>query len=133
MPDRRGSSLGILSPLADGDNFYAWRGSVPYRTTAEAIKDYVQDAGGIGLPLTFPFADDGVNFFYAEEDMTLTQVASRGSGTITYAKSTAAAPATFSNTTSPIDLEAGAWLRVTADLSGPSPSNPLVVQLKRTA
>lgn len=37
-----------------------------------------------------------------------------GTGTIVYAKSTAAAPATFTTTTLPATLEAGAWLRVTA-------------------
>ena len=37
-----------------------------------------------------------------------------GTGTITFAKSTNAAPATFATTSLPATLEAGAWLRVTA-------------------
>jgi hypothetical protein len=37
-----------------------------------------------------------------------------GTGTLAYAKSTAAAPGTFTTTTLPAALEAGAWLRVSA-------------------
>lgn len=37
-----------------------------------------------------------------------------GTGTIVYAKSTAAAPSTFTTTTLPVSLEAGAWLKVSA-------------------
>lgn len=37
-----------------------------------------------------------------------------GTGTLAYAKSTAAAPATFTTTTLPATLEAGAWLKVSA-------------------
>lgn len=37
-----------------------------------------------------------------------------GSGTLAYAKSTTAAPGTFTSTTLPATLQAGAWLQVTA-------------------
>jgi hypothetical protein len=52
-----------------------------------------------------------------------------GTGTITYFKSTAAAPSTFSSTTLPATLEAGAWLKVTAA----SVTGFVATHLKRTA
>lgn len=52
-----------------------------------------------------------------------------GTGTVAYAKSTAAAPGTFSSTTLPASLEAGAWLRVTAS----AVTGGVAVHLKRTA
>lgn len=86
-------------------------------------------AGGQALPLTFNFTDAADALFYADEAMTLTQQATSGTLTIAYEKSTNAAPSTFSSTTSPITLEAGAWLKVTAS----SVTAPAAVHLKRTA
>lgn len=81
------------------------------------------------LPLTFNFSDDGEARFYADKAMTVTQQATSGTGSVTYEKSTAAAPGTFSSTSSPISLEAGAWLKVTAS----SVTDIYAVHLKRTA
>ena len=77
----------------------------------------------------FNFSADGEARFYAYEAMTLTQQATSGTGTIAYEKSTSAAPSTFSSTTSPISLEAGAWLKVSAS----SVTDLVAVALKRTA
>ena len=65
----------------------------------------------------------------AREAMTIAQQGTSGTGTVAYAKSTAAAPATFSGTTSPITLEAGAWLKVTAS----GVTGVFAVALERTA
>jgi hypothetical protein len=47
--------------------------------------------------------------------MTISQGnAQIGTGTLAYAKSTSGAPDTFSATTLPATLQAGAWLKVTA-------------------
>lgn len=75
------------------------------------------------------FTDDGEVRIYADVAMTVTQQATSGTGTIAYEKSTAAAPSTFSSTTSPITLEAGAWLKVSAS----SVTGIVAVALKRTA
>lgn len=77
-------------------------------------------------PLTFNFTAAGDAYFYADEAMTLTQQATTGAGGITYEKGTTAAPDTFTSTSSPISLQAGAWLKVTADAA-------VAVHLKRTA
>jgi hypothetical protein len=52
-----------------------------------------------------------------------------GTGTLAYSKSTAAAPSTFTSTTLPATLEAGAWLKVTAS----SVTGFVATHLKRTA
>lgn len=77
----------------------------------------------------FNFTDDGEARFYADVAMTLTQQSTSGTGSVAYEKSTAAAPSTFSSTSSPISLEAGAWLKVSAS----SVSTLYAVALKRTA
>lgn len=95
----------------------------------------VADITGLGagaamaLPLTFNFSAAGTAYFYADEAMTLTQQATVGTGTIAYEKSTTDAPSTFSSTTSPTSLQAGAWLKVTAS----SVTGGVAVHLKRTA
>ena len=75
------------------------------------------------------FSADGEARIYADEAMTITETATSGTGTVAYEKSTAAAPSTFSSTTSPITLEAGAWLKVTAS----SVTDLFAVALERTA
>jgi hypothetical protein len=52
-----------------------------------------------------------------------------GTGTLTYTKSTAAAPSTFGAATLPVTLEAGAWLKVAAT----SVTGFVATHLKRTA
>ena len=75
------------------------------------------------------FTADGEVRFYADVGITLTQQSTSGTGSVAYEKSTAAAPSTFSSTTSPITLEAGAWLKITAS----SVTDLFAVALKRTA
>lgn len=65
-------------------------------------------------PIVFNFSDDGEARFYADRAMTLVEAANSGTGSVAYEKSTAAAPSTFSSTSSPISLQAGAWLKATA-------------------
>jgi hypothetical protein len=61
------------------------------------------------------FTADGSVYIPADEAMTISQGnAAIGTGALTYEKSTNAAPGTFSSTTLPATLEAGAWLRVIA-------------------
>jgi hypothetical protein len=61
------------------------------------------------------FTADGSVYIPADEAMTISQGnAAIGTGTLTYEKSTNASPGTFSSTTLPATLEAGAWLRVIA-------------------
>jgi hypothetical protein len=52
-----------------------------------------------------------------------------GTGTLAYAKSTSAAPGTFSSTTLPATLQAGAWLKVSASAI----TGFVAASLKRTA
>jgi hypothetical protein len=52
-----------------------------------------------------------------------------GTGTLAYAKSTTAAPGTFTSTTLPATLQAGAWLKVTASAI----TGFVATHLKRTA
>ena len=81
------------------------------------------------LPLTANFTDDAEMRFRADVAMTLTQQGTSGTGSVAYEKSTAAAPTVFSSTTSPISLEAGAWLKVVAT----GVTDLYAVALKRTA
>lgn len=61
------------------------------------------------------FTANGDGYIAAGVAMTLRLGnAPLGTGTLAYAKSTAAAPSTFTSTTLPVTLEAGAWLKVTA-------------------
>jgi hypothetical protein len=61
------------------------------------------------------FTADGDAYIPAVEAMTVDQGnAAIGTGTITFQSSTGAAPSTFSTATLPVDLEAGAWLKVSA-------------------
>jgi hypothetical protein len=61
------------------------------------------------------FSSDGEVYIPAVQAMTIDQGNAKiGTGTITFEKSTNAAPSTFSSTTLPATLQAGAWLRVIA-------------------
>lgn len=75
------------------------------------------------------FSADGEVRIRARVAMTITQQATSGTGSVAYEKSTAAAPSTFSSTSSPISLEAGAWLKVSAT----GVSGLYAVALERTA
>lgn len=85
-----------------------------------------QPADFTPLPLTFNFTDSAVAYFGADVAMTLTQQWTEGAGSIAYEKSTAAAPTVYASTASPIALQAGARLKVTA-------TGAVAVHLKRTA
>lgn len=75
------------------------------------------------------FTGDGEVRFRASVAMTVTEQATSGTGSVVYEKSTAAAPGTFSSTSSPITLEAGAWLKIVAS----GVTGTFAVNLKRTA
>lgn len=78
----------------------------------------------------FNFTANGDAYIAADVAMTIDAgVAAIGTGTLAYEKSTTAAPSTFSSTTLPATLEAGAWLKVS--VSGISGFK--AVELKRTA
>lgn len=79
---------------------------------------------------TINFTADGDAYIAADVAMTIdVGVAAIGTGTLAYEKSTAAAPSTFSATSLPATLEAGAWLKVSVS----SLSGFKAVELKRTA
>lgn len=105
--------------------------SVSYDDGAGTLTISNTGASALLTPVTpvFNFTDDGEARFYADVAMTLTQQGTSGTGSVAYEKSTNAAPSTFSSTTSPISLEAGAWLKVTAS----SVTDLYAVALKRTA
>lgn len=113
-------ALNTLKELADAINDDA---SV-YTTLVALI-----NAPPKALPLTFNFTANGEARFYADVAMTLTEQATSGTGTIAYEKSTAGAPGTFAATASPIALQAGAWLKVSASAI----TGIVAVHLKRTA
>lgn len=76
------------------------------------------------------FTSDGEMYIACAEAMTIDQGnADIGSGTITFEKSTTAAPGTFSSTTLPASVQAGAWLKVIAT----SVSGFVATHLVRTA
>lgn len=76
------------------------------------------------------FSAAGDVYIPAQVAMTIGQGnAAIGTGTLAYLKSTAAAPSTFSSTSLPVTLEAGAWLKITAS----SVTGFVATHLKRTA
>lgn len=99
--------------------------------TAAQVRSLIGLASTLTAPPTwdFNFAGNGYQVIRAQVAMTITQQATSGTGSVSYEKSTAAAPNTFSSTTSPIALEAGAKLKVTA--SGVTAT--YAVHLERTA
>ena len=77
----------------------------------------VEGVGGGGSSQEWApnWTGDASWYLPAYEAMQIAQgVAKIGTGTLAFAKSTAAAPGTFTTATLPVTLEAGAWLRVTA-------------------
>jgi hypothetical protein len=137
--DAAKTDIGYQSLAASNNNNYVWTtGMVSAHVVNRlAIAGGAEVSsvinGGVALmadamPLTFNFSAAGEVRFYADEAMTLTQQATSGTGTVAYQKSTAAAPGTFTGTSSPIALEAGAWLKVTAS----AVTTIFAVHLKRT-
>ena len=79
------------------------------KVTLEALSSFL-GVGGEWAPNVTADADV---YIPAQSAMTIDEgVAAIGGATITYEKSTAAAPSTFNPTTLPATLEAGAWLKV---------------------
>lgn len=79
---------------------------------------------------TINFTANGDAYIPADVAMTIDAgVAAIGTGTLAYEKSTTAAPSSFSSTSLPATLEAGAWLKVTVS----SLTGFKVLELKRTA
>ncbi len=76
------------------------------------------------------FTAAGDLYIPAVEAMTISQGnVAIGTGTLTYTKSTAAAPSTFGAATLPVTLEAGAWLKIAAT----AVTGFVATHLKRTA
>lgn len=76
------------------------------------------------------FTSAGDAYIAAGEAMTIDQGNAKiGTGTLTYEKSTTAAPATFSSTTLPATIQAGAWLKISASAI----TGFVAAHLKRTA
>jgi hypothetical protein len=79
---------------------------------------------------TINFTADGDAYIAADVAMTIDAgVAAIGTGTLSYEKSTTATPGTFTSTTLPATLQAGAWLKVSVS----SLVGFKAVELKRTA
>lgn len=116
------TNLGTFTGSTIGDNEDVKTALQDLETELEATKALITEP-------SFNFTSDGEIRMYAHVAMTLTEQDTSGTGTVAYTKSTAAAPDTFSSATSPITLEAGAWLKVTAS----SVSTIFAVALKRTA
>ena len=78
----------------------------------------ISETGSRGLnafDYALNFTIDNAVYIPAQEAMTIALgVAPIGTGALSYAKSTAAAPESFATTSLPATVEAGAWLRVSA-------------------
>lgn len=81
----------------------------------QGVQGVQGNVGPAGYDYAISFVTVGSAYIPTDVAVTLAQGnAQIGTGTITFAKSTAAAPNTFTTTTLPTALEAGAWLRVSA-------------------
>lgn len=68
-----------------------------------------------GFDISFNTSANTSQRVYAREAMTIDLVgAPRGTGALSYSKSTAASPGTDTGATMPVTLEAGAWLTIAA-------------------
>lgn len=98
--------------------FYAWDRTTPLSQFKVRIEDFslVSGGGSSGVQEWAPnFTAAGDMYIPANAAMTIAQGNAKiGTGTLAYAKSTNAAPSTFTSTTLPATLEAGAWLKITA-------------------
>lgn len=126
-PPLRSQDSGLFS--AKAETFVEWLADLP-----ASLNEFVDWLNSYSPPssreLWNPnFTDDGEVRIYADVAMTITQLATSGSGTVSYEKSTSGSPASFNATTSPITLQAGAWLKVI----GSDVEALFAVALKRTA
>jgi hypothetical protein len=112
---------GFLLYIKDENIEVMWNGAawVTSASTYAAVTEWVPN-----------FTSDGEMYIACAEAMTIDQGnAAIGSATITFEKSTTAAPGTFSSTTLPASVQAGAWLKVIAA----SVSGFVATHLVRTA
>jgi hypothetical protein len=108
---------GFIAYVADEDILASFNGSTWSSVTGQA-------------EWALNFSADGDVYIPAEVAMTISQGnAAIGTGTLAYEKSTTADPGTFSGTTLPVTLQAGAWLKVSAT----SVTGFVATHLKRTA
>lgn len=105
-------AISHLSDLLDVDTTGLLDG---YSLHWDASNQLWYAAPDIGQEWTPNWTDDGSLYIAAKEAMTIVGgVPPIGTGTISFAKSTYAAPDTFNSTSLPVDLEKGAWLKITA-------------------
>lgn len=96
---------------------YAWDRNTPGAQFRIKIEDLggVSGAGGSdSQSWDFNFTDDAEAYIFARDAMTIELEGTTGTGTAALQKSTAAAPNTFASATSPVTLQAGAKLKVSA-------------------
>lgn len=122
-----------LDDLSDVDAYEPADGDIlVWDSSAQAWVNAQPQAAGLALPAEWTpnFSDDGDVYIPAAVAMTIDQGnAPIGTGSLAYAKSTAADPDDFTSVTLPEDLEAGAWLKVSAT----GVSGFLATHLVRTA
>jgi hypothetical protein len=108
MADTKISALTSAGALDGTEIVPVVRPGANYRTTTA-------DIAALAQAWALNWTDDGDVYVPADQPMTIDQGnAAIGTATITFEKSTAADPDTFSSTTLPITLENGAWLKVSA-------------------
>lgn len=120
----RAVSEGVYADVRDENALYRYDGS------AWVLFSAGSSTLNLDPEWTLNFTDDGDVYIAAVEEMTIDEGnAPIGTATLAYEKSTSATPGTFSSTSLPATLQAGAWLKVSATgVSGFS-----AVHLVRTA
>jgi hypothetical protein len=104
---RVGSAWHYVTPI-EGTRCFVQTENVDYEYTGSAWNK-------MGQEWAVNFTSDGDAYIPVLFATVIAQGnAQIGTGTLTYEKSTAGAPGTFSSTTLPATLEAGAWLKVIA-------------------
>lgn len=101
----------LAAALGDDPNFAT---TITTQLGTKLGQSQVDDRSKLLIPCAINFTADADAYVPAYEAMTVNlSVAKIGTGTLSYAKSTAAAPGTFTSTSLPATLEVGAWLKVT--------------------
>jgi hypothetical protein len=104
---RVGSSWHYVTPI-EGTRCFVQTENVDYEYTGSAWNK-------MGQEWAVNFTSDGDAYIPVQFATVIAQAnAQIGTGTLAYEKSTNAAPGTFSSTTLPATLEAGAWLKISA-------------------
>jgi hypothetical protein len=115
------SAFDPADPLDGSELFGLAKNDENRKVTLDDITTFISDsieadfADPIVQDWSFNWNDDANIYIAAKVAMTIDEGATEiGTGTITYQKSTAAAPTVFNDTTLPVILEQHAWLKVTA-------------------